>query len=332
MTVLSADKIHDGWQGQQDPGGSSDFTVLYLVKVDDREDGPLTILDSSLIPDINDSYSVGNDVDSGLICKRRIPRPRGGLLWEVTLVFGPPKAPEEDEPTDGLDEDGEPTDNPLLERPTIRVNSVHRTRPALRGTYLGNNGVVNKVMTIGQFYTPKNSAGEPFDPPFEDDDPYLAISYSRNIEVLPLTDWLPFYKAANAGDFVINRPNFQFTCEEATAKMNSFGADERIRNGIIYFRFSWTVWWRPEGWDEEFPDLSYNRRAINLQDAADDGSTLPSTANFPAQKRQILDDQNRPLQAPSRLNGDGAPLAQDADDVYMKYRIKELVDFNPLVF
>ena len=84
------------------------------------------------------------------------------------------------------------------------------------------------------------------------------------------------------------------------------------------------------GWDRPVVDKGFNRRALE-GDPLDDGGVISSGGVPPAEKRQILDDRGRPLQAACRLNGDGQPLGQEKDAVWMKWRTKELLDFNTLI-
>ena len=141
MAVVSTKILHDGWTGSFTTKEIPTFKVVYLVEVDDPEDGNLLVVDASGIPKIGSAYNVGQDFHGGVRCKSLSTTPVAGTrnLWQVTASYGKPEKGEEgdDDPTDGVAEDGEPTDDPLKFAVSMSFSSTRVTRDAIMGTYLG---------------------------------------------------------------------------------------------------------------------------------------------------------------------------------------------------
>jgi len=203
MAVVSTKILHDGWTGSFTTKEIPTFKVVYLVEVDDPEDGNLLVVDASGIPKIGSAYNVGQDFHGGVRCKSLSTTPVAGTrnLWQVTASFGKPEKGEEDDddPTDGVTDEGEPTDDPLKFAVSMTMSSSRVSRDAIRGAYLGqvtevkgvagelrqnvgfledhnpppqtqNNGVLSDQdgkITNGRPIT--NSTFAPFDPPVQVD-------------------------------------------------------------------------------------------------------------------------------------------------------------------
>jgi len=150
MAVVSTKILHDGWTGSFTTKEIPTFKVVYLVEVDDPEDGNLLVVDASGIPKIGSAYSVGQDFHGGVRCKSLSTSPVAGTrnLWQVTASYGKPEKGEEDEddPTDGVTEEGEPTDDPLKFAVSMTMSSSRVTRDAIHGAYLGQVPVVKGVL------------------------------------------------------------------------------------------------------------------------------------------------------------------------------------------
>jgi len=236
MAVVSTKIMHDGWTGSFTTKEIPTFKVVYLVEVDDPEDGNLLVVDASGIPKIGSAYNVGQDFHGGVRCKSLSTTPVAGTrnLWHVTASYGKPEKGEEDEndPTDGVTEDGEPTDDPLKFAVSMTMSSSRVTRDAIRGAYLGqvteiqgvvsdllqnagfndgnpppetqNNGVKSDFkgrITNGRPIT--NSVFRPFDPPAQ-------VEYNRtNLRIKFNTlnspkRILPYINSVNSKGIVIN--------------------------------------------------------------------------------------------------------------------------------
>ena len=156
MAVVSVKTLHDGWSGSFTSKEIPTFTVTYLVEVDDPQDGNILVVDAAGIPKIGTAYQVGNDFHAGVRCKSLSTTPVAGTrnLWQVTASYGKPeKEDEDDDPTDGVDEDGEPTDDPLKFAVSMTISSTRVARDALLGTYLGQvrerGGIAGALLAQG---------------------------------------------------------------------------------------------------------------------------------------------------------------------------------------
>jgi len=138
MAVVSVKTLHDGWSGSFTFREVPAFSVVYLVEVDDPEDGNILVVDADGIPKIGSAYSVGQDFHAGVRCKSLSTAPVAGTrnLWQVTASYGKSEKGDDD-PTDGITEDGEPTDDPLKFAVSMSYSSTRVTRDAIIGTYLG---------------------------------------------------------------------------------------------------------------------------------------------------------------------------------------------------
>ena len=139
MAVVSVKTLHDGWTGSWTSKEMPTFTVVYSVEVDDPKDGNILVKQASGIPRLGEYYRTGNDLHALATCKSISTTPVAGTrnLWQVTASFGKPEKEEDDDPTDGLTEDGDPTDDPMEFAVSMSISSTRVSRDAVMGTYLG---------------------------------------------------------------------------------------------------------------------------------------------------------------------------------------------------
>jgi hypothetical protein len=139
MSVVSVKTMHDGWSGSFTVKDIPTFTVVYLVEVDNPQDGNLTVIDANGIPRPGDPYRAGGDFQANATCKSLSTSPVAGTrnLWQVTANYGKPEKEEDDDPTDGQTQDGEPTEDPLKFAVSMSLSSTRVTRDCILGAYLG---------------------------------------------------------------------------------------------------------------------------------------------------------------------------------------------------
>ena len=155
MAVVSVKTLHDGWSGTFTGKEAPSFNVVYLVEVDNPQDGNTLVVDAAGIPKFGDAYNtVGNDVNIGVRCKGLSTAPVSGTrnLWQVTAQFGTTeKEKDEENPSDGVDENGNPTDDPLQFAVSMSTSTSRVSRDAILGTYLGqlrdSRGVAGPLQT-----------------------------------------------------------------------------------------------------------------------------------------------------------------------------------------
>lgn len=237
MAVTSVKISHEGWTGSADIREGRKYTVSYIVQVDDPQDGVDTILNSSLMPTVGESYRVGNDRDDLVALKSINCTPVSGSrnLWTATGSFEKIKPQEGDEgdPTQGTDaETGEPTPDPTRWGAMLQWSTVRVARAAEWGTYLGQRRYskdqnqnarvpLSKVSMNFAETLPKvheftrgdalnrvingvaitNSVFHPYDPPPEVDYTRINLRYQFNTNHFPNT----FISKVNT----INRHGFE---------------------------------------------------------------------------------------------------------------------------
>ena len=154
MAVVSVKTLHDGWSGTYTAKEAPSFNVVYLVEVDNPQDGNVLVVDAVGIPRFGDAYQVGNDVHLAARCKSIATSPVSGTrnLWQVTATFGTKeKEKDEEDPNDGVDNDGNKTDDPLQFAVSMTLSTNRVARDAVLGTYLGqlkeHNGIAGELKT-----------------------------------------------------------------------------------------------------------------------------------------------------------------------------------------
>ena len=353
MAVTNVKIIHNGWTGSKTLGGGVTFNVVYLVEVDDKKDGPQVVIRGAGVPKVNEFYQVGNDVDPFAFVKSVSPTPVSDMMWSVAVTFGPMEPSEEGETngskSSGLDEDGNPTDDPIEMAARISVSSVLVKRPAVYGAYLGlvtadlggeftydashiigdRPPIPNPPNTTwdekGGIFdrTPiTNSVFTPFDPPPEVDYTRTRLSISMNFrEPQP---WLLNYVNT------VNKKKVFFddgiggtvaSAEPFAAKVMGVSYEERILNGKTF----WST-------DVEIliDDLFTWRMEILDRGYCDTTNEGVSDAYW---KKNIVDKNGLPLAEPVLLNGQGSQLdLEQASAVYLVYGVYPEVDFNIVPF
>ena len=104
MAVVSVKTLHDGWSGSFPFDDAPTFSVVYLVEVDDPQDGNITVVSASGIPQLGSAYRVGEDFRADCLLKSLSTSPVAGTrnLWQVTASYGKKeKEDEDDDPTVG---------------------------------------------------------------------------------------------------------------------------------------------------------------------------------------------------------------------------------------
>lgn len=349
MAVTSVKILHNGWTGSDTAGGGITFNVVYLVEVSDKSDGPLVVLNASGLPMVGDSYEVGNDRDDFAFVKSVSPSPIADMMWNVVVTFGPlepsGEASSNGSNTEGLDEEGKPTDDPFEIAARISVSSVLAKRAAQHGAYLGR---ITADLGGGFQYNPAhiiadrppipnppfttanlkggiddrtpitNSVFTPFDPPPEIDYTRTRISISMNLRFPPF--WMKRYvNSVNKSKvwFVDALGDTIASADPFAAKVMGVGYQERILNNQMFWATDIDILvdelftWRLEILDRGYCDTT--------NEGVSEGAT----------KKNIVDKNGLPLAEPVLLNGQGSQLdLEQANAVYLVYGVYPEEDFN----
>ena len=358
MAVVSVNILHNGWGASEDVGKKTTFTVVYLVEVDDKNDGALIVMDAAdsttRIPRRFETYAVGNDVDPFAFVKSKSPTPIDDKLWHVTVTFGPnePSGAQDGQQISGLDDKLQPTDDPTREVIDVSVTVVSATRAAERGAYIeqidlpiGNQNVndpghfkvegfrpgkpVVSLKAIGNDQGQilngvpiTNSVFTPFDPPPEIAYNQFRITAGMNCDHYP----------GRLGKLVNSVNDRQITLDA----------------GFPFFRF---------GFGEAFPPYTVRFMGFNTQkrfkngfpfwrleieflvdrlfgwrlDILDRGYCVNSnnTSEGAPIKNNIVDDKGNQIAEPLLLDGNGEILDIETHAAtYLRYAVYPEIDFR----
>lgn len=355
MAVTSVQILHNGWSGSETAGAGITFNVIYQVEVDDRNDGPLVVLNAPGLPVVGDPYNVGNDVDPFAFVKSVSPAPVAEKVWNVTVTFGPlepgesPDGPQGQEPT-GLDEKDKPTDDPTEEQPLIRISSVAAKRAALRAAYIGKliylredpepnvepfvqegfkpgspepqlNAVGDAFGKIKNGMPIVNSVWTPYDPPPEVDYNRTMIRFSFNAKNPPPANFFRWLNVVNSQPVSFFPPGFGralIVCPSYTCRVMSINYERRLKNGIPFYAIE----------IEFLCDFLFTWRPDILDRGyCEDSNKLVSEGE--TAKNNITDDSGLPLAEPVLLDGAGGQLDTEFfDAVYLRYAVYPEDDFD----
>lgn len=358
MAVTSVQILHNGWSGSETAGAGITFNVIYQVEVDDRNDGPLVVLNAddgtTRVPTLGDSYAVGNDVDPFAFVKSVSPSPVAEKVWNVTVTFGPlepgesPDGPQGQEPT-GLDKNDNPTDDPTEEQPIVRISSVAAKRAALKAAYIGKlvylredpnpdkepfaqegfkpgspEPQLNAIGADGKIKNGMpivNSVWTPYDPPPEVDYNRTMINFSFNAKNPPPANFFGWLNTVNSEPVSFFAPGFAralVVCPAYTCRVMSISHERRLKNGIPFYSI-----------DIEFlcdflftwrPDILDRGYCEDSNKLVSEGATA---------KNNIADESGLPLAEPVLLDGAGGQLDTEFfDAVYLRYAVYPEDDFN----
>ena len=165
------------------------------------------------------------------------------------------------------------------------------------------------------FLTIRNSAEDPYDPPPTEEDELLILQYSDNVEEFVGSDCLIYVGRCNESSMWGQMEKRILCCKFRGVRM--------FRNDQIYWQRSLEFKIQPEkAWIPNWTQLvllDAGHRIIK----ADDGTAL--TRKLPAGAT------GETPRGPSPLDGDGGNLALGAAPVYNTFRVRETVDFSPLM-
>ena len=366
MAVTNVQVLHDGWTSSGDDKGKVEFSVTFVVEVDDRFDGPSVVAgavnpdDPDLrIPSLGDFYNIGNDVDLNAFCKKISPRPVGGMIWHVNVSYGPDSDTDEKGDNEPRDENDQPVQNWEDEAATIGFQLIRTSRAAWQGVYKGQ--LIKKRNQFAAFHQitwPEgppfqpfanpmldpthfglengvaitNSANAVFDPPVEKDYMQIGVTVTRNHRVFPFEHIINYVNSVNSAQLVVYHRNATVTVEPGVGKMMSITGDWRLSNGFPFWRVSYEFHLDHFfGWQSDILD-----RGLHRSNDVDEDGNSNSEASFKknaAPVDAIKDLQGHPITEPVKLNGQGQPLKQGIlhhEAVFLRYMLYPELDWAAL--
>jgi hypothetical protein len=266
MAVVSVREIWNGRRGSADEKAVREYARVFRVVTDSALDGALvaeTAVDpftATAIPHLFASYlEPGGAFDLTAIARKieAAQDDQDPLTWHVTVSY----SNHTDQPELGQE-------NPLARPSEIKWSFCQFQKLAVEDAY---------GTAIG------NSAGEKFDPAPEKDDSRPVLVVTRN--ELGFNPALAYaYRDAVNSDWF-------FGADPGTAKVQSIEAERHYENNVYFWKVTYTVHFRPEGWRLKVLDSGYHELD------ADTGEL------------SIIQDKfGHQVSSPARLNGYGSVL------------------------
>ena len=354
MAFIKSEIVHDGWNGTKTRGNLVDtFSVQYVVQVDDKADGPRFILEDCELPLKGSLYDAGNDSHPMAVCTGVSVSPLGEKLWRATASYGP-KSKDDGEAEDaGLDEEEEPTDDPLEEGFDLSISLVQMSKPATRAIYLGQTKSFNgaNLEQIGWPTGPgaekdaaalgslkglftgvpvTNSCSVMYDPPPEIDYSRIQVSISRNQKKFEANDVLKYNDTVNADAFQIKQKKMTLDVPALGAKMQTIGGSRMVKEGFVYWRVTYEFHIDDIfGWRMELLDRGYGITSAFDQDAG----AMRDTTQLPEDMgnvQPIVNDNGFTPNEPVNLDGQGMPLKPNETPIYLVYGVYKEISWAPL--
>jgi len=152
-----------------------------------------------------------------------------------------------------------------------------------------------------------NSAGDPFDPPLTETRSRSLLTLSRN-EATWDPDWPETYEnSVNDASITICGK----TAAAGTALIRSLGAVYAEANGYEYWRVTYAIAFKSDGWAREVLDAGYYR-------AKKAGET----------ERPRIERDGMAVTEPARLDGSGEKLDDDSASVFLSFNTKNAKDWT----
>lgn len=225
MAVAEVIKVSDGRSGRKGQRNDRSFTVTYLVRTDNPQDGPVHVFDS--LPDIGAFYATDTEYDLGArVAEISVNAENADkFLWRCEVRYDRNLADDPEDPEAESPGDREPTYS-------IRFD---RFEQAVYGPYSTNDpGHVSATTPI------MNSAGQYFSPPPTVEQTRPTIVLVKDEDRLDLPGILALQDVVNKNAFA------GFTSQ--TLKLNVTGVQERFEAGQRWWRKTYEVAYKREGW------------------------------------------------------------------------------------
>jgi hypothetical protein len=299
MPVLWTRRVPEGRSGSGDEDRTRTYTDIYRVRTDDVLDGPLVAVNAVGIPRFGDPYidSAGN-FDHGVRCKKIsvAPDQEDPQQWLVTVEHG------SDQPGETKRDPNQMTENPLLRLAEVSVSSESTKRPL-------------EVDLDGEALL--NSAFDPFDPPYEDDDFRQVYQVTKNMSSFNDLESFEYLGAINSDTFLGSGPG--------TWRMRDYSGQSSFENDVYY----WKVTLKLERSKKPF--------AVKLLDAGYQGFVGGLTPGQGFKRVVLLDPNGQAYTQPVLLDGNGSALdpnkvaTGETPPVYLPFNIYRAKPFGTLL-
>jgi hypothetical protein len=291
--------------GQIDAERAREYSVVYYVETDDRDDGPLTARTAFGIPNIGDMYITGNDADvSAVVVSKRATQRESPYEWEVEVVYS----------TDTKKEPQQ-SDSPLDEPPRVSVSAQTR-RILVPGYFNTPSDRLTRTYELGIV----NTAGEYYDPQPEMDitEPVLVIE--RNYGSIDLPWLLSISNCVNQSEFYgVPARMLRMAAPRITSAYD--GTIGTYWNVVYEMAYKWDTW--------------------DIQLLSQGTYSLYAIGGGEYEPKQFLDKQGHPriglldengygLNASDGEEWRGVYYAGGDEPYYQTFRVYGEIDFNSL--
>lgn len=273
----------------EDDTGKRTYSRVYVVTCSARADGPVKIKASGLLPALGTAYSFsgdGSDTTAVLREYRFRPDENSDRIWEVTCEYS----------TDTTDPNDDEGDDPLDWRPRFRYG-IGTRRLVLQTSYTA--GTADRDVEVA------NTAGDPFVPGLEYDQPYAIAWIERNETEFPaVTDYV----------LTVNQSAFAGYGVGAVLLANITGSRE-YHKAFAYFKITYELQFDP--WSRH----SLEVKSTGLR-AIDEGGAGPF---------KVIDIKtNTPVTKPVYLDTNGKKVSQSSNAATQTFWPYPFVDWSPL--
>ncbi len=193
MAVVSANVVTAS--GGDNVGYTTTFETIWVVIVDDEQDGPVTVLDAVGLPAIGDTFAYGNDVNQYAIVSSRTASLKEAQnsrwVWTVKVTYSKGEG-------SGNQLGGEISGEVAVDAPAKWSGNMIATDRPLKA-YAERYSSESTSSISSNLTFAKNTAGESFSPPIMKPEYQAQFTVQKNLPELDLTTWRILTGRVNAG-------------------------------------------------------------------------------------------------------------------------------------
>lgn len=298
MAVVSVGETWiEGREGRITDENSRSYRKTFIVVVDSVNDDSITVQQATGIPAMFAVWTSrdGTEIDLGSVVREISSNqdPDNPLRWTVEVLYDSIHAREE-----------EYTDNPLDRPADWEMSFVQFQRVADKGYRVTAVDPDTGEETVEADETAiTNSSGEVYDPPAEKDDSRPVLIVTKNQATFDPALAVEYQDAVNDDYF--------FGAAPGLAKMQSIRAVHAFENNVDFYRVTYEVHFRREGWNLKLLDQGFHELVAGELVA-------------------IVDDNGVVANNPRLLNGAGLKNPNGDPPQFRTYRIYERKKFKEL--
>lgn len=289
-------------EGRQRTASADEITYQRVFVVQSSADniGARAVSFCSGLPFLGHAYATDVENDPLVRCISRSASPidKHRRLWEVTCNYSSKHDDQDPDEENGEEEQLE------FEPPEVSLTFTRKTR-AITGaaTVTDSYGAVG----INAFGGVTTSAGEPFDPPAEEEIFLPVLTIARNEINANFALWNDYTNSVNSVAFLGAEPRTVRLAVEAR---------KQYKKNLRYYRVQYVC---------EFDDLTWDLQLLDIGtwylEAGDAGAI---------NRKYFLTEDDPPQPRLGLLNGFGAPLDDGADPVFRRFKRRKERDLNAL--